>query len=64
MTEPRPMMLPGLKTALQPISQPSPSNAPNLRNPVSNGAPSIYTATVPPNKVKLEIFTPAPKWAL
>ncbi len=31
------MMLPGLKTALQPISQPSPSNAPNLRKPVSNG---------------------------
>lgn len=35
------MIVPGFKTALQPISASSPMSAPNLRNPVSRGCPSI-----------------------
>ena len=55
------MMLPGFSTALQPMSVWSPSSAPNLRRPVSNGRPSMSTVTLPGTSLTLEIFTPAPR---
>src|SRR5579859_3280614 len=55
MTDPRPIMLPGLSTALQPISVQSPSNAPNLRRPVSITLPCTSTRTLPGTSLTFEI---------